>query len=93
MRAKKKKRKWWQKIGDFFKGLAKAIAGVVTKIFDAVKKVVNAVLDAAKKLATGIIDLARKAVVGLLKAYAAVLKGVVNTLLASFPALRKKITL
>jgi len=91
MRAKKKKRKWWQKIGDFFKGLAKAIAGVVTKIFDAVKKVVNAVLDAAKKLATGIIDLARKAVVGLLKAYAAVLKGVVNTLLASFPALRKKI--
>jgi len=88
---KKKHRSFWQKIGDFFSKIFKALAKAVTKIFSVVMKAVNAVLTAAKKLATGIISALQKAITGLIKVFATALKALLTVALAAFPGIRKAV--
>jgi hypothetical protein len=89
--AKKKKRKWWQKIGDFFSNIGKAIAKAVTSIVNALASVVKSIVAAAKNLANSIINTCTALVKKLLDTFASVVKGFLNVALAAFPAIRNRL--
>ncbi|MEO0552141.1 MAG: hypothetical protein AAF149_03005 [Bacteroidota bacterium] len=89
--AKKKKRKWWQKVGDFFSGIAKALAKAVTSIVNKLAKVVKSIIKAAKSLANSIINACTKLVKGLLNQFASLVKGFLNVALAAFPGIRDRL--
>lgn len=88
---KKKKRKWYQKIGDFFSGIAKAVAKAVTAIVNTLASVVKSIITAARNLANNIINACTSLVKKLLDTFASIVKGFLNVALAAFPGIRDRL--
>lgn len=82
---------WWGSFKRAVKKVVKAITSAIDAVFNAVRKAVKGLIDAAKKAALALIEAGRKWVVDKLNKFRDALKGMVNKLLANFPALRDKV--
>jgi hypothetical protein len=94
-RPEKPKKKWYQKVGDWFKNAIKSwtdkLVGAVKAVFNKAKELVSKVLIFAKNVAVGIIRSLKKFVVAAIKTLATGLKILVNGLLIAFPKLRARV--
>ena len=94
-RPEKPKKKWYQKVGDWFKNAIKSwndkLVGAVKAVFNKAKELVSKVLTFAKNVAVGIIRSLKKFVVAAIKTLATGLKILVNGLLIAFPKLRARV--
>jgi hypothetical protein len=94
-RPEKPKKKWYQKVGDWFKNTIKSwndkLVNAVKAVFNKAKELVSKVLTFAKNVAVGIIRSLKKFVVAAIKTLAKGLKILVNGLLIAFPKLRARV--
>ncbi|BDD07043.1 hypothetical protein AUTU_45260 (plasmid) [Aureibacter tunicatorum] len=81
---------WWDQAVEFVESVFDSLKKALNSIFEGLRTAVKAIMKAVKEAVVSLIEAARVLVVNLIKAFGEILKSMVNTLLAAFPAIAQR---